>query len=128
MAGSRRLTGLSDDVLAAVGEQLPDGPLVVALSGGADSAVCAWAVSQLRSGVRALHVDHGWPASTALRHSAQEVARHLGIDLAVSNYFGELSVTWSYVLVGVLVPLAGFLFIYHYVLRRFLKLERIFHY
>lgn len=52
----------------------------------------------------------------------------LGIDLAASSYLGSVSLTWSWVVLGVFVPLAGFLFIYHYVLRRVLKLERIFHY
>ncbi len=36
--------------------------------------------------------------------------------------------SWSYVVLGVFVPLAGFLFVYHYVLRRVLKLDRVFHY
>jgi tRNA(Ile)-lysidine synthase len=83
MAGSRRLTGLSGDVLASVEEHLPDGRLVVALSGGADSAVCAWAANRLRGGVRAVHVDHGWPASAALRRAAQQVAGHLGLGISV---------------------------------------------
>jgi hypothetical protein len=49
------------------------------------------------------------------------------IDFAISSYLGHPGLTWSFVVLGVLVPLAGFLFIYHYVLRRVLKLERIFH-
>ena len=55
----------------------------MAFSGGADSAVCAWAASRLRAPVRAVHIDHGWPASAALRHAACEVTDHLGIGLTV---------------------------------------------
>ncbi len=51
----------------------------------------------------------------------------LGIDWVASAYLERPGPTWSYVVLGVLVPLAGFLFIYHYVLRRVLNLERIFH-
>ena len=83
MAGSRRLNGLSGNVLARVEECLPEGRPVVALSGGADSAVCAWAADTLRVDVRAVHVDHGWQASPTLRRAAQAVAGQLGIDLSV---------------------------------------------
>jgi hypothetical protein len=51
----------------------------------------------------------------------------LAMDLAISRYVGLPGPTWSWVVVGVLVPLAGFLFVYHYVLHRVLKLDRIFH-
>lgn len=83
MAGSGRLTALTEDVLARVEPHLPEGPLVVALSGGADSAVCGWAAGQLRSQVRSIHVDHGWPASAALRSAAADIAVHLGLALTV---------------------------------------------
>jgi tRNA(Ile)-lysidine synthase len=83
MAGSRRLTGLTGNVLALVEEYVPEGRLVVALSGGADSAVCAWAADTLGVDVRAVHVDHGWQASPMLRRAAQSVAGQLGIDLSV---------------------------------------------
>lgn len=83
MAGSRRLNLLSREVLDRVDKQLPDGRYVVALSGGADSAVCAWAVASLREDFRAVHIDHGWPASAALRSAALEVAEYLGIALTV---------------------------------------------
>jgi hypothetical protein len=54
-------------------------------------------------------------------------ALSLGIDLAASAYLGDFGLSWSYVVIAILVPLAGFLFVYHYVLRRFIKLDRIFH-
>lgn len=83
MAGSRRLTGLSAGVLARVEKHLPDERIVVALSGGADSAVGAWAAHQLGDEVRAVHVDHGWPASAALRQAAERVSKYLAIDISV---------------------------------------------
>jgi tRNA(Ile)-lysidine synthase len=83
MAGSRRLTGLSRDVLARAEEHLPTGPLVIAVSGGADSAVCAWAAARLGSEVRAVHVDHGWPFSPSLERAALAVASRMEIDLRV---------------------------------------------
>ena len=83
MAGSRRLTVLADAVLARVEPHLPDGPLVIALSGGADSAVCGWSAAQLRSHVRAVHIDHGWPASPTLRSAAVDLAANLGLALSV---------------------------------------------
>lgn len=83
MAGSRRLTALSADVLRRVEPQLPVGPLIVALSGGADSAVCVWAAARSGSPVRAVHVDHGWPASPLLRSAAGEVAAQAGVDLTI---------------------------------------------
>ena len=83
MAGSRRLTDLSEGVLARVREQIPEGRLVVALSGGADSAVCAWAVDRLETEPRTVHIDHGWPDSPALRKAALAVADRLDLDCRV---------------------------------------------
>ena len=53
--------------------------VLVALGGGADSAVLAWAVREMGCPVRAVTVDHGLPASPALIGAAQAVAAHLGI-------------------------------------------------
>ncbi len=60
---------------------LPDGRLVVALSGGADSAVAAWAACQRTPDVVAAHVHHGLPTSDEMEAAATAVARQLGIDL-----------------------------------------------
>ncbi len=59
--------------------------LVVALSGGADSAVLAWACSQARpaGSVRAVHVNHGWEASSDLQAAAETIAAELGMPLQV---------------------------------------------
>jgi tRNA(Ile)-lysidine synthase len=79
------MTGAARRVLAAAAPRLPDGPLVVALSGGADSAVAAWAATRqdpLRR-VRAVFVDHGWEHSATMRCAAETVAEALGIPLEV---------------------------------------------
>ena len=43
MAGTGGLTPGQEAVLGAAAGGFPDAPIVVALGGGADSAVCAWA-------------------------------------------------------------------------------------
>ncbi len=58
---------------------LPPGPVLVALGGGADSALLAWAVTQNRRRVRAATVDHGLPESPALIAAAQALSADLGI-------------------------------------------------
>ena len=57
---------------------LPAGRLLVALSGGADSAVCAWLVAE-RPGARAVFVDHGLPFSSQLGAAAGAIARRLDL-------------------------------------------------
>ncbi|MEA2010641.1 MAG: tRNA lysidine(34) synthetase TilS, partial [Actinomycetota bacterium] len=74
---------LSPDLLAAAAlQQLPSGPLVVALGGGADSAVAAWAVSK-RLGARGLFVRHGLIGSADLEQAALELGRTVGLDVTV---------------------------------------------
>lgn len=63
--------------------EFPPGALVIALSGGADSAVCGWLALQTEQPVRAIHVDHRWPDSAMMRQAAQDVAAHLGLSLQV---------------------------------------------
>jgi tRNA(Ile)-lysidine synthase len=79
MAATGRLRSLSDEVLTLA--RLPGGPCVVALSGGPDSAVCAWTALKTGVPVRAIHVDHGLPGSPALRSAAAKIASTLGIDI-----------------------------------------------
>lgn len=82
MAGSRRLTELGERVLAAVDSALDDPSHTdVALSGGADSAVLAWAIVRLGGRPRCLHVHHGWPASDRLASAAAGVAAAVSLDL-----------------------------------------------
>lgn len=78
MAEPRRLIELARAV--AVATDLPAGPQVVALSGGADSAALLWLCRHLEvSPLRAVHVHHGLAASDALAASARAVADHLDV-------------------------------------------------
>ena len=57
--------------------------VVVALSGGPDSAAVA-ALSQAAGlSTRAIHVDHGMPASPAMRAAAIAIAARLGIEIEI---------------------------------------------
>lgn len=82
MALPRALKELGDSLVAAV-TSLEAGPIAVALSGGPDSAVAAWACAQARpaGSVRAIHVDHGWEASPQLGKAARAIADQLGLSL-----------------------------------------------
>jgi tRNA(Ile)-lysidine synthase len=70
-----RLTGLLD---------IPDGRWVVGLSGGADSAALAYLLSTMGE-PRAVHVNHGLPASVRLEAAASEIAARLGMTLEVAH-------------------------------------------
>ncbi len=78
MAATNRLN--PDQLAAAALTHLPDGPLVVALGGGADSAVAAW-VAARRSDVRGVFVRHGLVGSTDLETTASELGQSVGIDV-----------------------------------------------
>ena len=69
---------LRDTVIA----RLPDAPLVVALGGGADSAVAAWACAG-NPPVRAVFVHHDLKGSEALLSSAKDAADTVAIGLTV---------------------------------------------
>ena len=79
MAGSRRLTELVRAVSARL--DVPDRPLVVGLSGGADSAALAYLCSDLGREVRAVHVNHGLPNSRLMEKAAAAIAERLHLDL-----------------------------------------------
>jgi tRNA(Ile)-lysidine synthase len=76
----KELRGRSTDLL-----RLPDGDLVVALSGGADSATLAYLARPLSREVRAVHVNHGLPASGRLEAAASTVAATVGVPLEVER-------------------------------------------
>lgn len=85
MARSRRLSELARLVIGAAETAVGDSPggtrpLIVATSGGADSAAALWACAQIAD-VSALHVDHGWPYSNVLATAAAAVALHVGVPL-----------------------------------------------
>lgn len=79
MADSRGVGADTAALLARVRERLPQAPVIVALSGGADSAVLAWAVSQSTKRVRAVSVDHGLPGSDELMDAATAIAAMIGL-------------------------------------------------
>ena len=77
MAATGGLTPGGEAVLGAA--RFPDAPVLVALGGGADSAVCAWAAVAAGLRARAATVDHGLPASPLLIEAARQVAARLGL-------------------------------------------------
>ena len=79
------MTGAAARIRTQSESAVPSGPVVVALSGGADSAVAAWVACSAdpRRAVSSVFVDHGWPASEAMRAAAAAIAERLGIDLRV---------------------------------------------
>ena len=52
---------------------------MVALSGGPDSAALAFVARRFGRSARAIHVDHGQPASEALAAAAEKIAAEVGI-------------------------------------------------
>jgi tRNA(Ile)-lysidine synthase len=80
VAATNRLT--PDRLADEVARLVPATPLVVALGGGADSAVAAWATANTPS-VRGVFVRHGLVGSTVLEGAALALGDHLGIDVAV---------------------------------------------
>jgi tRNA(Ile)-lysidine synthase len=81
VAPSRRLKKLVSAALPHL--EMPDGPSVVALSGGADSAALALLAREAGHPVRAVHVDHGFGASPTLRDAAAAIAGELDLPLRV---------------------------------------------
>ncbi len=60
----------------------PPGPLVIALSGGADSAAAAWLLTREERIARAVHVNHSLPHSSRMAEAARGISAKLGMDLA----------------------------------------------
>lgn len=83
MAETRRLTELVSSILPRL--ELPDGPLVVALSGGADSAALAYLCVESGVEASALHIDHQLPGSPMMAEAARSVAAHIGITMETSQ-------------------------------------------
>ena len=81
MVATRRLTGLVDRLEGLL--RLPDGDLVVALSGGADSAALAYLLTRGARPARALHVNHGFAASARLETAAARIAGSLEMEIEV---------------------------------------------
>ena len=79
MAGTDRLTQLAGTLDARL--DLPRGPVVVALSGGADSAALLWLATRRGLDVSAIHVFHGLPASSLMSTAAGQIAAFCGVSL-----------------------------------------------
>lgn len=65
-------------LLRRIAGRVPPGPIIIALSGGADSAVMAWALRD-RPSALAVTVDHGLAGSPPLVSAATVIATRLGI-------------------------------------------------
>ena len=76
---TRRLDRLAADISART--QFPLSPLVIALSGGADSAAAAWLAHRTNRVSRAVHVNHRLPDSPRMANAAHAISRHLGMEL-----------------------------------------------
>lgn len=81
MVATRRLDQLTNSVLRDL--DLPGGELVVALSGGGDSAGLAYLVSRISDANKAIHIDHGLAGAARLRGAAVAIAASLDIKLDV---------------------------------------------
>lgn len=67
---------------------IPPTELIVALGGGADSAVAAWAAAHSPA-VRGVFVQHGLVGSALLERAARALGHHLGIDIVVVDAIVE---------------------------------------
>lgn len=83
MAATRRLKELISAALPKL--ELPDGPVFVALSGGADSATLAFLAKETDTETRALHIDHRLPASPRMAEAAGAIADRIGIPLTTQQ-------------------------------------------
>lgn len=81
MVGTRRLSELAESALERLA--LPDSSLVIALSGGADSAALAWLCVRAEREIRAVHVNHGFTHSGRLESAARSISAALDTDLEV---------------------------------------------
>jgi tRNA(Ile)-lysidine synthase len=79
MAATRRLSLLLESTSSRL--DLPSGPVVVALSGGADSAALAYLALRAGHEVSTVHVDHGFPDSLTMSTAALAVADALDVSL-----------------------------------------------
>lgn len=84
MVETRRLKRLVEEAMSVV-DLPPEDHLVLALSGGADSAALGYLLREAGRRFRCCHVHHGRPASDRLAEAASAVARKLGCDLEMSR-------------------------------------------
>lgn len=96
MARTRGLSPPYEEVAAFAAKVtafIPTGAVVIALSGGADSAALALAAVAREDPVRAITVDHGLPGSALLVAAAREIAAVLGLTHEVVEAHGGVSET-----------------------------------
>ena len=87
---------MNPDELLAQAAPVPEGPYVVALSGGPDSAVAAWLVARLGvPGSRAIHVNHGTRAAAELEAAARAVGEMVGLATSVVSVTVEPGPSWE---------------------------------
>lgn len=79
MAATRRLSLLLESTSSRL--DLPSSPVVVALSGGADSAALAYLALRAGHEVSTVHVDHGFSDSPTMSAAAHAVADALDVSL-----------------------------------------------
>ena len=82
MAPTRRLEELRKQIDGRT--SLPSGSLLVALSGGADSAALAALVAD-RSLTRAIHIHHGLASSDRMEQAARGIADQLSLQLVIER-------------------------------------------
>ena len=83
MAETRRLSELVERAKSVI--DLPEGPVTVALSGGADSAALAYLARVMEAAVDAIHVNHGFETSPLLEKAARVIADQVGIGITVEH-------------------------------------------
>lgn len=82
MAGTDRLTELAGALDHRL--DLPEGPVAVAVSGGADSAALLWLAARHGLDITAIHVFHGLPASSLMSTAAGQIAAYCGVRLQMA--------------------------------------------
>lgn len=78
MAGESRV-----DPLEGACSELAGREVLVALSGGPDSALVASLAKECAASARAIFIDHQWPDSATMQAAAEQVAHEIGMPLSV---------------------------------------------
>jgi len=81
VAGTRRLEELIEVVGAK--SHFPRAPLLLALSGGPDSAAMSLLATRVTESARAAHVNHGTAQAPGLEEAARAISGTLSLDLTV---------------------------------------------